>query len=51
MKDVRDDITGQTVIPARLVKYSKKPIEPTEEEIRENPRSRSAKLRIVERVT
>lgn len=50
MKDVRDDITGQTVIPARLVKYSKKPIEPTEEEVRENPRSRSAKLRVVERV-
>jgi 16S rRNA (cytosine1402-N4)-methyltransferase len=45
-----DDITGQTVIPPRLRKYAKKPIEPTEEEIQNNPRSRSAKMRVVERI-
>jgi 16S rRNA (cytosine1402-N4)-methyltransferase len=27
-----------------------KPIEPTEDEIRENPRSRSAKMRVAERI-
>lgn len=45
-----DDITGQTVIPPRLKKVTKKPIEPTSEEIERNPRSRSAKLRVVERI-
>lgn len=50
MKNIQDDITGQVVVPARLEKYTKKPIEPTDEEVHDNPRSRSAKLRIVERV-
>jgi 16S rRNA (cytosine1402-N4)-methyltransferase len=50
MKNIQDDITGQVVVPARLEKYTKKPIEPTDEEVYDNPRSRSAKLRIVERV-
>jgi 16S rRNA (cytosine1402-N4)-methyltransferase len=45
-----DDLTGQTIIPARLAKYTKKPIEPTEEEVHANPRSRSAKLRVVTRI-
>jgi len=45
-----DDITGQTIIPARLAKYTKKPIEPTEAEVQKNPRSRSAKLRVVTRI-
>ncbi len=45
-----DDITGQMIIPPRLRKVTKKPIEPTETEITRNPRSRSAKLRIVERI-
>lgn len=44
-----DEITGQTIIPARLSKYNKKPILPTEIEIDNNPRSRSAKLRILKR--
>ena len=44
-----DDITGQTIIPARLTKYNKKPILPTELEIDKNPRSRSAKLRVLKR--
>lgn len=50
-KDTIDEITGQTRIPARLQKVNKKPIIPSEEEIRRNPRSRSAKLRIVERIS
>jgi 16S rRNA (cytosine1402-N4)-methyltransferase len=29
---------------------NKKPILPTEEEIKENPRARSAKLRVVEKI-
>lgn len=45
-----DDITGQTIIPPKLRKYTKKPIEPTQEEIEQNPRSRSAKMRVVERI-
>ena len=44
-----DDFTGQTIIPARLSKYNKKPILPTEKEIINNPRSRSAKLRVLTR--
>lgn len=44
-----DDLTGQTVIPPRLTKYNKKPILPTEKEISDNPRSRSAKLRVLTR--
>ena len=45
-----DDYTGQTIIPPRLAKYNKKPILPTEEEINDNPRSRSAKLRVLTRI-
>jgi 16S rRNA (cytosine1402-N4)-methyltransferase len=45
-----DDFTGQTVIPAKLSKYNKKPILPTEKEIADNPRSRSAKLRVLTRI-
>lgn len=50
LKPVVDDITGKTLTPAQLQKVTKKPIEPTEQEIQDNPRSRSAKLRIVEKV-
>ena len=45
-----DEFTGQTIIPARLAKYNKKPILPTELEIDRNPRSRSAKLRVLTRI-
>lgn len=45
-----DDFTWQTIVPARLSKYNKKPILPTEKEISENPRSRSAKLRVLTRI-
>jgi 16S rRNA (cytosine1402-N4)-methyltransferase len=50
LTDTIDDLTGQTLIPARLAKYTKKPIEPTDEEVQNNPRSRSAKLRVVTRI-
>ena len=46
-KGTIDEITGQTTIPALLKKINKKPILPSEDEIHTNPRSRSAKLRIV----
>jgi 16S rRNA (cytosine1402-N4)-methyltransferase len=45
----RDEITGQDVRPAVLKKVSKKPLLPTDLEMKENKRSRSAKLRIVEK--
>ncbi len=51
LEDTINDITGQIAVPARFRKYTKKPIIPTLEEIESNPRSRSAKLRIIERVS
>lgn len=45
----RDEFTGQDRVPATLKKVTKKPLLPTEEEIKRNKRSRSAKLRIVEK--
>lgn len=48
--DTIDDITGQIREPAHFRKYTKKPIEPSPEEIATNPRSRSAKMRVLERV-
>lgn len=41
-----DNITGQTITLPKLKKINKKPIIPTEEEVSQNPRSRSAKLRL-----
>ncbi len=46
-----NEITWQIITPPRLKKVTKKPIEPTENEIHINPRSRSAKLRIIERIS
>lgn len=46
--DVIDDITGQISVPARFELVTKKPIIPTTKEIEKNPRSRSAKLRIIQ---
>lgn len=42
----KDPVTGQDTTPGTLKVMTKKPITPTEKEIRENPRSRSALLRI-----
>lgn len=42
----RDPITGQDVTPWILEIITKKPITPTDEEIHNNPRSRSALLRV-----
>jgi 16S rRNA (cytosine1402-N4)-methyltransferase len=50
MESEKDDITGQDIVPAVLKKITKKPIVPTDTEIRTNPRSRSAKLRIAQKV-
>lgn len=46
----RDEFTGRDLKPAILKKVTKKPIEPTETETKQNKRSRSAKLRIVEKI-
>ena len=45
-----DEITGRELEPPKFKKVTKKPIEPTEEELARNPRSRSAKLRIIEKI-
>ena len=50
-KDVPDPITGRARIPKVLEKVTKKPIEPSEEEVQKNSRSRSAKLRIVQKLS
>lgn len=50
LDDTIDDLTWQIREKAHFKKYSKKPIEPSLEEIANNPRSRSAKLRVIERV-
>ncbi|GAB0174439.1 MAG: 16S rRNA (cytosine(1402)-N(4))-methyltransferase RsmH [Candidatus Altimarinota bacterium] len=50
LEDRVDDITGQIIEKAHFRKLTKKPIEPNEKEIEVNPRSRSAKLRIIERI-
>ena len=52
--EVDDIVKGLPIIPKeyqpKLKIINKKPILPTEEELKENSRSRSAKLRIVERI-
>ena len=45
----RDELTGQDTIPALIKKVTKKPILPTDLETKHNKRSRSAKLRIIEK--
>lgn len=51
LEDTIDDVTWQIREKARFAKYSKKPIIPTDTEIQENPRSRSAKMRVIKRVS
>ena len=45
----KDAYTGQDTVPATLHKINKKPLTPTDLEMKQNKRSRSAKLRIVEK--
>lgn len=45
----RDEFTGQDRVPAIIKKVTKKPLLPTDLEMKQNKRSRSAKLRIVEK--
>ncbi len=45
-----DQITGRELEPPKFKKVIKKPIEPREDELHKNPRSRSAKLRIIEKI-
>ena len=45
----RDEYTGQDTIPAIIKKVTKKPLLPTDLEMKQNKRSRSAKLRIIEK--
>lgn len=49
-RDVPDELTGMPLVKALLKKVHKKPIEPTPEEVKNNPRSRSAKLRVCEKL-
>ena len=50
LEDTIDEVTGQIREKAKYQKYTKKPIIPTEHEIHQNPRSRSAKLRIIQKI-
>ncbi len=50
LEDTIDDVTGRITYKSQFAKYTKKPIIPTESEIAENPRSRSAKLRIIQKI-
>lgn len=45
----RDELTGQDTTPAVIKKVTKKPLLPTDLEMKQNKRSRSAKLRIIEK--
>ncbi len=49
-RDVPDELTGMPIVKALLKKAHKKPIEPNPEEVKNNPRSRSAKLRVCEKI-
>ncbi|MBS1777870.1 MAG: 16S rRNA (cytosine(1402)-N(4))-methyltransferase RsmH [Bacteroidetes bacterium] len=44
------DVFGRSSVEAVMKPVSNKPVEPTEEEIKNNPRARSARLRIAEKI-
>ena len=50
LEDEIDTITGRVIRKSQFAKYTKKPIIPSEAEITQNPRSRSAKLRVIQRL-
>jgi 16S rRNA (cytosine1402-N4)-methyltransferase len=50
LEDTIDPITGQIQKKSSFAKYTKKPIIPSDEEVSENPRSRSAKLRVIKKL-
>lgn len=50
LEDTINEVTWQIQVKAKYRKYTKKPIIPTEAEIDRNPRSRSAKMRVIERI-
>lgn len=51
LEDTIDETTGQVQIRSKYRKYTKKPIIPSNQEIVNNPRSRSAKMRVLERTS
>ncbi len=50
LEDTINETTWQIQEKAKFRKYTKKPIIPTEEEIERNQRSRSAKMRVLEKI-
>lgn len=50
LEDIINETTGQIQEKAKFKKYTKKPIIPTDNEVETNPRSRSAKMRVIERI-
>lgn len=47
----KDPLTGQIAVDATFETMTKKPIVPSDKEMRENPRSRSAKFRVLKRIS
>jgi 16S rRNA (cytosine1402-N4)-methyltransferase len=47
----KDPITGADLAPASFTLLTKKALQPTLEEVESNPRSRSAKLRIIQKAS
>ncbi len=45
-----EELVGSSGVKADIRKVTRKPITPTDEELEQNPRSRSAKLRVIEKV-